>query len=139
MNKASAEVALVTGASSGIGLELARCFAADGYSLVLCSDEAAELEQAAEQVREAGSPRVDTVVADLSQRDGARRLYDEVKSLCGTPHFLVNNAGAGVHGDFVGGTDLARSSPSSNSTSFRSWSSASSSRRRWRSADRVVS
>lgn len=108
MNNASAEVALVTGASSGIGLELARCFAADGYSLVLCSDEAAELEQAAEQVREAGSPRVDTVVADLSQRDGARRLYDEVKSLCGTPHFLVNNAGAGVHGDFVGGTDLAR-------------------------------
>jgi short-subunit dehydrogenase len=100
-------LALVTGASSGIGLELARCFARDGHALVITADDRNELESAAHELGAEGAPRVATVVADLAERDGAARLYEAVRGEHGTPDFLVNNAGRGVYGDFARETELA--------------------------------
>jgi uncharacterized protein len=98
--------ALITGASSGIGRELARCFAEDGHALIITADDGPELEQAARDLRAAGPAEVETVVADLAEADGPARLYDAVSRRHGTPDFLVNNAGRGVYGDFARETDL---------------------------------
>ena len=53
------KLALVTGGSSGIGLELARCFANDGHRLVIVARDRARLDAAAAELRAAGSPHVD--------------------------------------------------------------------------------
>jgi uncharacterized protein len=99
-------VALVTGASSGIGLELARCFAKDGHALIVTSDDGSELEQAARELQADSSAEVALVVADLADPAGPERLYESVRRSHGTPDFLVNNAGRGVYGDFARETDL---------------------------------
>lgn len=108
MNTANAnQFAVVTGASTGIGRAIARCFARDGYSLVVTAENAAELAAAAPLFRAAGSPRVEEVVADLSVPEGPRGLYDAVAALGIAPDFLVSNAGCGVFGAFTE-TDLER-------------------------------
>lgn len=99
-------VALVTGASSGIGFALARCFAEDGHAVVMASHNPEKLEAAAGELREVAEAPIETIVADLSAADGARRLYESAQALWGTPDYLVNNAGLGVHGEFATETDL---------------------------------
>jgi short-subunit dehydrogenase len=99
-------IALVTGGSSGIGLELARCFARDGYGLIIASSNRAKLTHAAEELEASGAPYVDIVVADLAQPNGPEQLYRAVRDMDAKPDFLVCNAGSGVHGDFVRETDL---------------------------------
>jgi short-subunit dehydrogenase len=106
MNDQKKSLALVTGASSGIGLELARCFARDGYDLVIVAEDRAGLDAAAQTLRTNGASRVETVVADLSQLDSPRRVYDHVRTLGRELDVLVNNAGVGVYGDFTRETDL---------------------------------
>jgi uncharacterized protein len=69
-------LATVTGASSGIGLELARCCAADGYELLICSDTG-EIEEAARELR-AGPAQVEAVQADLATPTGIDRLVDVI-------------------------------------------------------------
>jgi len=101
-------VALVTGGSSGIGLELACCFARDGYALVIAAQEQEKLDKAAETLRGLGSPYVETIAVDLSHPDGAPRLFEQVEKLGVEPEFLVLNAGVGVWGDFARMTDLYR-------------------------------
>ncbi len=100
-------IALVTGGSSGIGLEIARCFARDGYGLIIASTNRAKLSHAAEELEAAGAPNVDIVVADLAKPNGPEQLYRAVRDMEISPDFLVCNAGAGVHGDFVRETDLS--------------------------------
>lgn len=100
------QTALVTGASSGIGLELARCFAEDGHRLIIAADNAEQLDRAAEALRGAGAETVETAVVDLADPAGPRELYEAAHRLHGTPDFLVNNAGAGVHGNFIDETAL---------------------------------
>ena len=106
MNAANGrQFAVITGASTGIGRAIARCFARDGYSLVVTSEDAEALSLAAQALRAAGAPRVEEIVADLATPDGPRALYDAVAALGVTPEFYVNNAGRGVFGAFTE-TDL---------------------------------
>jgi short-subunit dehydrogenase len=94
-------LALVTGASSGIGLELAKQFANNGHDLIIVAEDRDGLERAAVTLRELGGGSAETIVADLSQLEGPRIVYDEVRRRGRDLDVLVNNAGVGVYGRFV--------------------------------------
>lgn len=101
------KLALVTGGSSGIGLELAKCFASEGYDVVIAARRRNRLEAAADEIRRSGiSPEVTIVEADLFTRDGVEKLHREVAATGRRLDVLVNNAGQGVWGDFARETDL---------------------------------
>jgi retinol dehydrogenase-14 len=86
---------LVTGASSGIGLETAVKLAAMGAGLVLVARNRARLDAAVEDVkRRAGSPVVTPLVCDLSSQTQIRRLADEYRASHHRLDVLVNNAGS---------------------------------------------
>lgn len=99
--------ALVTGGSSGIGLEIARCFARDGHPLIVVAHDRARLEDAAAQLRADGAPQVEPWSIDLSKPEGAPTMFAEVRKRGLLPDHLVLNAGTGAWGNFVGETDLA--------------------------------
>ena len=91
-------MALVTGASSGIGAELARVFAAGGHELVLAARREARLARLADEIAAAGAPRPTVLGIDLSGREAVREL-GEALSACGLePSIVVNNAGFGLAG-----------------------------------------
>ena len=92
--------ALVTGASVGIGYELAKVFAERGHDLVLVARDRARLEQAAAQCRTLGSS-VRVIPKDLSEAPAPRELFDELHRDGTRIDVLVNNAGFGTHGCFV--------------------------------------
>jgi short-subunit dehydrogenase len=99
--------ALVTGASSGIGFELARMLAERGYNLVMVSDNAEKLNEAADLLSGIDDvTQVELVQADLSRREGVRKVYDSVKALHRPIDLLAANAGIGVYGEFSDETDL---------------------------------
>lgn len=95
------KVALVTGACSGIGRALAMGLASRGYRLVAVSQRGPELQRAAEELRAAGAPSVDTVVIDLARPEAAGELYAQVKALGLELDVLVNNAGFFFFGEAV--------------------------------------
>jgi uncharacterized protein len=91
------QLAVVTGASTGIGLELARCCAKDGFDLLIAADEP-EIERAAATLR-AGGASVETVQADLATSEGVEKLYAAIK---GRPvDALLANAGRGLGHAFL--------------------------------------
>ncbi|HJO03585.1 MAG TPA: SDR family oxidoreductase [Acidobacteriota bacterium] len=93
--------ALVTGASSGIGLELARLFAADGHDLVLTARRESRLRQLAAELSETHGVEVAVVAADLAAPDAPRALHDTVEQRGLQVDALVNNAGFGSSGSFA--------------------------------------
>ena len=95
------ETVLVTGASSGIGLELAKCFGADKSSLVLVARNTAALETLGAELRRTHQVEVHIITADLAQPESAQKVFDEVKGRGITVDVLVNNAGFGLHGGFA--------------------------------------
>jgi uncharacterized protein len=97
----SVETVLVTGASSGIGLELARCFAGDGSRLVLVSRKGNALEELAAELRKAHKIQAQIVTADLAQPDSPTRLLAQLQAAGLKIDVLVNNAGFGAQGKFV--------------------------------------
>src|SRR4051794_31273103 len=101
---------LLTGASSGIGRELALVLAARGTRLVLTARCADRLEAVADEIDRRGHPRPATVSADLASRGAATALADEAQATLGAIDVLVNNAGGGVGGSqwSVGDDDAAR-------------------------------
>src|SRR4051812_31404389 len=103
MEQRTRELAVVTGASSGIGLELARELAARGYDLVVAADEA-EIDAVAQDLRSEGVRAVG-VRADLAATDGVEALVAEIESTGSPVDALLVNAGVGVDGAFVD-TDL---------------------------------
>jgi len=93
------QFAIVTGASTGIGLELAKCCAREGFDLLVAADEP-EIESAASEIRGLGAI-VETVQADLSTVDGVDRLYEASKRIGRPVDALLANAGRGLGGAFL--------------------------------------
>ena len=101
MNARSDETVLVTGASSGIGLELARCFAADGCRLVLVARNRNALENLAAELRREHEVEAIVLVADLGRPESPERIFEELTAQKISVDVLVNNAGFGANGMFA--------------------------------------
>ncbi len=93
--------ALITGASGGIGLELARVHASRGGDLVLVARNAKRLEEAKVELQIRLGVQVMTLPLDLSLPDSARQLHDWTKEQGVEIDILVNNAGFGDYGPFA--------------------------------------
>jgi uncharacterized protein len=100
--------ALITGASAGIGAELARVFARDGWDVVLVARGREGLEKVGRELAEKHGTRYHVIPTDLTERDAPQALHDAVQGLGLEVHALVNNAGFGVLGPFV---DVGRDLP----------------------------
>lgn len=93
--------ALVTGATEGIGYELAKLFAGDGYNLIIVARTEETLQQRAAEFSQQYGVRVVPIAKDLIGENAAFELYDEVKAQNLTVDVLVNDAGQGQFGLFV--------------------------------------
>jgi len=93
-------VALITGASSGIGKELAIIHASKNGDLVLVARSQKELDELKEELESKYGVKVVNIVKDLSIMGSAKELYDEVKALDIEVEYLINNAGFGLRGKF---------------------------------------
>jgi uncharacterized protein len=91
-------VTLITGASSGIGAELARVFAAHGHELVITARREASLTALADEIAASGKPRPTIIVADLAARDATAKIAAELAARGLEPQHVVNNAGYGLAG-----------------------------------------
>ncbi|HVW94222.1 MAG TPA: SDR family NAD(P)-dependent oxidoreductase [Devosia sp.] len=91
--------AVITGASSGIGFELARCCAEAGADIVIASDTA-EIFEAADRLKPTGV-KVEAVQADLSTISGVDELYARVRQFGRQPDALIANAGRGLGQGFL--------------------------------------
>lgn len=92
-------LALVTGASTGIGRALARQFAEHGYDVVVAADEP-EIERTADEIATVSGQLVTPVEVDLSTADGVRHLYDAATKDGRALDAVALNVGTGVHGRF---------------------------------------
>lgn len=97
-NKKS-QYALVTGGTSGIGYELAKLLAKDGYNLILVARSSERLLEVSDEFQEQGADVI-MMDKDLSLPNSAREIYDELKSRGISIDVLVNNAGQGQKGKF---------------------------------------
>lgn len=101
------KTALITGATSGIGLELAKLFAADGYNLIIVARNEEGLSDTAALLEKQYQITVTTFSKDLFDAENAFDLYNEVKIKGTVVDVLVNDAGQGQFGEFAD-TDLRR-------------------------------
>jgi uncharacterized protein len=101
MTIVKAQTTLITGASGGIGHELAKLFARDHYSLVLVARSLGKLNQIAADLEERFGVRVKTVALDLSEVPAPRFLFNQLQREGVAVDILVNNAGFGVFGQFA--------------------------------------
>ncbi|UCH85066.1 MAG: SDR family NAD(P)-dependent oxidoreductase, partial [Candidatus Latescibacterota bacterium] len=92
--------ALVTGASGGIGYELARLIAQDGHNLVLVARSQERLENAAETIEKESSARVAVLAKDLAVAGSPAELHQAIVETGVDIDVLVNNAGFGLNGAF---------------------------------------
>ncbi len=91
-------VTVITGASAGIGAELARVFARHGHDLALVARRADRLHALADEIAAAGGARPLVIVADLQRSDAARQIGEALTAQGTEPQYLVNNAGFGLIG-----------------------------------------
>ncbi len=93
-------IALVTGASSGIGLELAKVHASKGGDLILVARRNDRLNEVKEKILEKYGVEVEIIVKDLAADGAGKELYEEIKERGHRVEYLINNAGFGGHGYF---------------------------------------
>lgn len=103
----SRKVALITGASAGLGEQFAQLFAKDGHDVILVARTASKLEALAGKLEQEHKVKAHVLAADLSRPEEPQRIFDEVRSRQLQVDFLVNNAGFGSSGLFLE-QDLAR-------------------------------
>ena len=94
------ETALITGASSGIGLHLAREFAQDGHPVILVAPVEAELQQIADSIRTDYGVEARVIAKDLEREDSSREIFEQLQGEGIVVDILVNNAGKGQNGKF---------------------------------------
>jgi short-subunit dehydrogenase len=99
------QFAVVTGASSGIGFELAKQFAEHGYDLMIVAEDEG-IEQAAQSLRRDGENQIVAVRADLADYDGCEQVYRAINDTGREVDAAAINAGRGIGGDFTRETDL---------------------------------
>lgn len=92
---------LITGASGGIGLELAKEFAENGHNLIISARSRDKLEKLKEELEKEYKIKVEVFAADLSDENNRNRLYSYTKSNGLDVDILVNNAGFGDSNDFL--------------------------------------
>lgn len=92
---------LITGATSGIGYELAKLFAADGYNLVIVARNESDLQQKTNEFKQQYGVNVTPISKDLFYPGNAFELYDEVNATGMQIDILVNDAGQGHYGEFA--------------------------------------
>lgn len=95
------KTAVVTGASSGLGVEYARELAKRGSNLVLVARRKEALDDLATELKQAHKVKVETVALDLSTPTSAKKLMSELEKLKLEPQILINNAGFGTSGRFA--------------------------------------
>jgi short-subunit dehydrogenase len=103
-NSGARPLAVVTGASSGIGYELARQFAQNGFDLLITAEDT-RIEEAARDLESLGA-HVESVQSNLATYEGVEALYEHIKAAGRPVDAIAINAGVGVGGDFTEQTDL---------------------------------
>ena len=93
-------IALVTGASSGIGRDMARYLNSLGYDLIITARNKASLEDLKQELESKGNHIVEVIPRDLSKVEDCISLYEEVKQKYDNIDILINNAGFGLCGEF---------------------------------------
>ena len=96
------QTALVTGASAGIGVDLAECFAKDGYDVILAARSQSALREVAERLAKTYQITATAIAADLGVIGGGKQLAEEIKKRGLSVDVVVNNAGYGQAGAFNG-------------------------------------
>jgi short-subunit dehydrogenase len=104
MPTSSRPLAVVTGASTGIGFHLARIFAENGYDLLITAEED-RIQDAARDLESTGAV-IRVVKADLTKKDEVARLWNEIAAIGQPVDAIALNAGVGPSGSFVDETDL---------------------------------
>ena len=97
----NSEIVLVTGASSGIGLELAKCFAEEGCRLILVARKRNALQELADELRHKHKTQSEVLPADLAEPGTPARIFEHLQTNGTKVDVLVNNAGFGAHGQFA--------------------------------------
>lgn len=95
------EIALITGASTGIGFEIAKLFAADNINLLIVSRDKQKLLKIKDEFENQYKIDVYTLATDLSSDSGVKDILNMVKSNSLIVNYLVNNAGFGDYGAFI--------------------------------------
>jgi short-subunit dehydrogenase len=106
MDSSERQLAVVTGASSGIGFELAKVFAENGFDLIVAAEDE-ELEPAARELNQIGGS-VQAVRVDLAKPEGVEELYEKITANGRPVDALALNAGIGAGGDFARETSLTK-------------------------------
>src|SRR5438045_2736581 len=101
MSDQAKRTALVTGASAGLGKELASLFSKDGHDVVVVARSKSKLETLAQDLEESTRTKGHAVAADLGEASAPKQIFEETKKRGLAIDFLVNNAGFGSNGAFL--------------------------------------